>query len=102
MTKKYQLEDGTEVSKSTYYRMKSKPAPAPALTDRSVAATRRRLKKEAARAKPLVANAVDWDRIDSFVGVTEQHASGDPNESVQVIIPRKWLQSVRKALKVAA
>lgn len=99
MTKKYEWE-GKEVSRSTYYRMKGKPAPA--LTDRSVAATRKRLKKEVARAKPLVANAVDWDRIDSFVGVTEQHADGDPNEPVSVIVPRKWLQSVRKALKVAA
>lgn len=101
MSKKQYEWEGKPVSRSTYYRMKNNPATV--ATNRSVEATRKRLKSEAARSKPMVANAVDWDRIDSFIGMTEQHADGDPNEAVQVVIPRKWLQSVRKVLpKVAA
>lgn len=101
MARKYEWE-GKPVSRSTYYRQTSKK-PVTTLTDKSVAATRKRLKAEVDRAAPLKANAVDWDRIESFVGMTEQHANGDPNESVQVTVPRKWLQSVRKVLpKVAA
>lgn len=103
MSKKTYYWEDKPVSRSTYYRMKGKPAPA--LTDKSVAATRKRLKTEVGRAKsskPMVANAVDWDRIESFVGVTEQHAFGDPNEPVSVIVPRKWLQSVRKVLPKVA
>jgi hypothetical protein len=101
MTKKYEWE-GKPVSRSTFYRNTSKK-PAAVLTEKSVAATRKRLKAEVDRAVPLKANAVDWDRIESFVGMTEQHVNGDPNEAVSVVVPRKWLQSVRKVLpKVAA
>jgi hypothetical protein len=102
MTKKYEWE-GKPVSRSTFYRNTSKK-PAAVLTSKSVAATRQRLKAEVDRVvPPLKASAVDWDRIESFVGMTEQHVNGDPNEAVSVVVPRKWLQSVRKVLpKVAA
>jgi hypothetical protein len=102
MSKKPYIWEGKPVSRSTYYRMKGRgKRQAVILADRSLEGTKARLQREVHARRPGP-SAVDLDRIESFIGMTEQHANGDPNEAVQMIVPRKWLQSVRKVLPKVA